>query len=81
MVLPGSFHFHGAADGVYFCLSIAHLDEAAITEGIRRLAAGLDTLYRQSGSGDRRFTPSPIRTIPRGRPWPERSSVSSKGMT
>ncbi len=81
MVLPGSFHFHGAADGVYFRLSIAHLDEAAITEGIRRLAAGLDTLYRQSGSGDRRFTPSPIRTIPRGRPWPERSSVSSKGMT
>ncbi|HDI60296.1 MAG TPA: PLP-dependent aminotransferase family protein [Desulfobacteraceae bacterium] len=47
MALPGSFHFHGAADGTYFRLSIAHLDEAAITEGIRRLAAGIEDLYRR----------------------------------
>ena len=44
MVLPGSFHFHGTTDGACFRLSIAHLDEAAITEGIRRLAAGIATL-------------------------------------
>lgn len=49
MVLPGSFHFHGTADGTCFRLSIAHLDEAAIAEGIRRLAAGLDDLYRRPG--------------------------------
>ena len=48
MVLPGSFHFHGPADGTYFRLSIAHLDEAAITEGIRRLAAGIEALYRNA---------------------------------
>jgi DNA-binding transcriptional MocR family regulator len=46
MVLPGSFHFHGPVDGTYFRLSIAHLDEAAITEGVRRLSAGIDDLYR-----------------------------------
>jgi DNA-binding transcriptional MocR family regulator len=48
MVLPGSFHFHGPADGTYFRLSIAQLDEAAITEGIRRLAAGIEALYRNA---------------------------------
>jgi GntR family transcriptional regulator/MocR family aminotransferase len=51
MLLPGSFHFHGAAQGVYFRLSIAHLDEATITEGIRRLALGLDALRPSRNPG------------------------------
>ncbi len=47
MVLPGSYHFHGSSKGIYFRLSIAHLEEAAIVEGIRRLALGLDALRRK----------------------------------
>ena len=49
MVLPGSSHFYGASDGVYFRISIAHLDEPDIEEGIRRLSRGLDQLYRKDG--------------------------------
>ena len=48
MVLPGSYHFHGASEGIYFRLSIAHLEEADIVEGIRRLALGLNTLRAKS---------------------------------
>lgn len=48
MVLPGSTHFYGEAAGPCFRLSIAHLDEAAITEGIRRLGACLTRLYLES---------------------------------
>jgi GntR family transcriptional regulator/MocR family aminotransferase len=48
-VLPGSTHFHGTPGGLFFRISIAHLDEQAIEEGIKRLAAGLAELYsRQS---------------------------------
>ena len=48
MVLPGSYHFHGASEGIYFRISIAHLEEADIVEGIRRLALGLNTLRAKS---------------------------------
>ena len=47
MALPRSFHFYGPSDGVYFRISIAHLDEPDIEEGIRRLGRGLDQLYRK----------------------------------
>ena len=49
MALPGSTHFYGPSDGVYFRISIAHLDEADIEEGVRRLGMCLDQLYRKSG--------------------------------
>jgi DNA-binding transcriptional MocR family regulator len=44
-LLPGSTHFHGSSGGLFFRISIAHLDEPAIEEGIKRLAAGLAALY------------------------------------
>ena len=46
-VLPGGPHFHGPFQGLHFRLSIAHLDEQAIEEGIRRIEKGLDTLYEK----------------------------------
>jgi DNA-binding transcriptional MocR family regulator len=46
-LLPGSTHFHGSWGGLFFRLSIAHLDEHTIEEGIKRLAAGLAELYSQ----------------------------------
>ena len=49
MTLPGSSHFYGPSDGVYFRLSIAHLDEPDIEEGIRRLGRGVDQLYTKGG--------------------------------
>jgi DNA-binding transcriptional MocR family regulator len=48
MVLPGSTHFYGQPDGIYFRLSIAELDEAAIETGIKRLGSSLDQLYRKT---------------------------------
>ena len=49
MTLPGSSHFYGPSDGVYFRLSIAHLDEPDIKEGIRRLGISFDQLYKREG--------------------------------
>ena len=47
VVLPGSSHFYRASDGIFFRISIAHLDEEAIEEGIRRLGMGLNGLYNR----------------------------------
>ncbi|MEW6262276.1 MAG: PLP-dependent aminotransferase family protein [Thermodesulfobacteriota bacterium] len=44
-VLPGSCHFHGPPGGLFFRLSIASLDEAALEAGIKRLGQGLSRLY------------------------------------
>jgi DNA-binding transcriptional MocR family regulator len=49
MALPGSSHFYGSSDGLYFRLSIAHLDETEIEEGIRRLGKSFDRLYGKRG--------------------------------
>lgn len=46
---PGGPHFYGASRGMFFRLSIAHLDEPAIEEGIRRLSAALDALPTRVG--------------------------------
>jgi DNA-binding transcriptional MocR family regulator len=46
-VLPGSTHFCGTSDGIYSRISIAHLDESAIEEGIRRLGAGFAQFYKK----------------------------------
>ncbi len=46
-VLPGSTQFHGKSRGISFRISIGHLDEPKIEEGIRRLAAGLAELHRR----------------------------------
>ena len=43
-VLPGASHFHGSPAGIHLRLSIAHLDEAAIETGIRRLGCALRDL-------------------------------------
>jgi DNA-binding transcriptional MocR family regulator len=44
-VLPGSSYIYGDSDGIFFRISIAHLDEEAIEEGIKRLGMGLNGLY------------------------------------
>ena len=49
MTLPGSSHFYRPSDGIYFRLSIAHLDEPDIKEGIRRLGRSFDQLYKREG--------------------------------
>ncbi|MFN2173246.1 MAG: PLP-dependent aminotransferase family protein [Candidatus Promineifilaceae bacterium] len=46
-VLPGSSYFYGASDGMFFRISIAHLDEETIEEGIRRLGMGLNEIYKR----------------------------------
>lgn len=46
-VLPGSTHFHGEPSGLFLRISIAHVDEYAIEQGIKRLATGLAELYNQ----------------------------------
>ena len=43
-VVPGSSHFYGKPDGTYLRLSIAHLDESDIVEGIKRLAGAFEQL-------------------------------------
>jgi len=48
-VLPGSSHFFGPPAGLYLRLSIAHLDEAAIETGLRRLARALEGLSGRPG--------------------------------
>ena len=45
-ILPGGTHFIDPEKGVYFRLSIAHLDEDEIAEGIRRVGLGLRALSR-----------------------------------
>ena len=47
MTLPGSSHFYGPSNGIYLRLSIAHLDEPDIEEGIRRLGSCFDQLYKR----------------------------------
>ena len=42
----GGSHYLGPSTGPCFRLSIAHLDETEVEEGIRRLARGLDELYQ-----------------------------------
>ncbi|MBN1829246.1 MAG: PLP-dependent aminotransferase family protein [Deltaproteobacteria bacterium] len=46
-VMPGSSSFYGPPNGIYFRLSIAHLDEWAIDEGIARLGKSLNDLYEK----------------------------------
>jgi len=46
-VLPGSSYFYGASEGMFFRISIAHLDEETIEEGIRRLGMGLNGLCKR----------------------------------
>ena len=50
---PGSGHFPGEADGIFFRLSIAERNEDEIREGIRRLGVALQeaTETQNSGSG------------------------------
>ena len=48
-VLPGRAHFCGSGAAPALRLSIAHLDEAAIAEGVRRLGRGLARFYSSRG--------------------------------
>lgn len=41
-VLPGSFHYHRPPPGIFFRVSIAHLDEEAIGKGVERLRIGVE---------------------------------------
>lgn len=47
MVLPGRSHFINPPSGLHFRLSIAHLDEPAIEEGIKRLGRGLNDIFHK----------------------------------
>ena len=56
IVRPGGFHFYDPpADASHFRLSIAHLDESDIEEGMSRLGKALAELdSKRGGAGDRR---------------------------
>lgn len=45
MVSPGSSHYYGPTDGICFRISIAHLEESDIVEGVRRMGRGFEYLY------------------------------------
>jgi DNA-binding transcriptional MocR family regulator len=57
-VLPGRAHYCGPGAVPGLRLSIAHLDEAAIAEGVRRLGRGL-ALFRSSRGGRRAAAGAP----------------------